>query len=80
MRATLPTELLVRLMNASPEQFAAIEKIPARLLGETSGERELNLLRQRVGEIEAQLSALESSARAKVRLTTRTWSPRRASA
>ena len=27
MRATLPTELLVRLMNASPEQFAAVAKI-----------------------------------------------------
>jgi hypothetical protein len=27
MRATLPTELLVRLMNASPEQFAAVERI-----------------------------------------------------
>ena len=27
MRATLPTELMVRLMNASPEQFAAVENI-----------------------------------------------------
>jgi hypothetical protein len=27
MRATLPTELLMRLMNASPEQFAAVTNI-----------------------------------------------------
>ena len=27
MRATLPTELLVRLINASPEQFAMVAKI-----------------------------------------------------
>ncbi len=29
MRATIPTDLLLRLMNATPEQYAAVEKILA---------------------------------------------------
>ncbi|MBI3881190.1 MAG: DUF1553 domain-containing protein [Verrucomicrobia bacterium] len=48
------------------EWLAALEKLPARLLGETPDDRDLSSLRQRVSEIEEETGELEAIARAKV--------------
>ena len=43
MRAAIPTDLLLRLMNATPEQYAAVEKVLAAVPLEASAPVDVNV-------------------------------------